>query len=57
MFLCRNDRSQKASCLPPRLGHTKCYNNILEGFGDDIGATGHRGNVGGWRKAGLPWRS
>jgi hypothetical protein len=30
--------------------------NILEGFEGDIDANGHRGQLGGWRKQGLPWR-
>jgi hypothetical protein len=29
--------------------------NILEGFEGDLDANGHRGTVGGWRKASLPW--
>jgi hypothetical protein len=29
--------------------------NILEGFEGDKDANGHRNNIGGWRKAGLPW--
>ena len=28
--------------------------NILEGFEGDADAQGHRGNLGGWRKRGLP---
>lgn len=30
--------------------------NILEGFEGDVDADGHRGTLGGWRQAGLPWR-
>jgi rhodanese-related sulfurtransferase len=30
--------------------------NILEGFEGDADAQGHRGNRGGWRMRGLPWR-
>ncbi len=57
MFLCRSGvRSQKAACLATEAGYSECY-NILEGFEGDIDATGQRGRVGGWRKAGLPWRS
>ena len=57
MFLCRSGvRSQKAACLATEAGYTECY-NILEGFEGDIDATGQRGKIGGWRKAGLPWKS
>ena len=30
--------------------------NILEGFEGDPDAQAHRGNKGGWRMRGLPWR-
>jgi hypothetical protein len=30
--------------------------NVLEGFEGDKDPEGHRGNLGGWRQAGLPWR-
>jgi sulfur dioxygenase len=30
--------------------------NILEGFEGDPDTHGHRGNRGGWRARGLPWR-
>jgi rhodanese-related sulfurtransferase len=57
MFLCRSGvRSQKAACLATEAGYSGCY-NILEGFEGDIDATGQRGKIGGWRKAGLPWKS
>ena len=35
-------------------GFAKCY-NLAEGFEGDHDAQGHRGKVGGWKHAGLPW--
>jgi len=36
------------------IGFTEAY-NILEGFEGDKDENGHRGNVSGWKAAGLPW--
>ncbi len=56
MFLCRSGgRSHGAAALAAEAGYSNAY-NILEGFEGDIDANGHRNTVGGWRKAGLPWR-
>ena len=55
LFLCRSGaRSDGAARLATEAGYGDCY-NILEGFEGDKDANGHRGNIGGWRKAGLPW--
>lgn len=55
LFLCRSGvRSIGAAAAAVEAGYTNCY-NILEGFEGDKDANGHRGNIGGWRKAGLPW--
>ena len=55
MFLCRSGvRSIGAAAAATGAGYTNCY-NVLEGFEGDKDANGHRGNIGGWRKAGLPW--
>ncbi len=55
MFLCRSGvRSIGAATAATEAGYTNCY-NILEGFEGDKDANGHRNNIGGWRKAGLPW--
>ncbi len=57
LFICRSGvRSQKAAQLAIEAGYTECY-NVLEGFEGDIDASGQRGKIGGWRKAGLPWKS
>ena len=55
MFLCRSGvRSHAAAEAASREGWREVY-NVLEGFEGDKDAEGHRGTVGGWRKAGLPW--
>jgi rhodanese-related sulfurtransferase len=55
VFLCRSGvRSIGAATAATEAGYGDCY-NILEGFEGDKDADGHRGNIGGWRQAGLPW--
>lgn len=55
LFLCRSGvRSIGAANAAVEVGYNNSY-NILEGFEGDKDANGHRGNIGGWRKAGLPW--
>jgi rhodanese-related sulfurtransferase len=55
MFLCRSGvRSHHAAIAATQAGWQEAY-NILEGFEGDKDTEGHRGKLGGWRKAGLPW--
>jgi rhodanese-related sulfurtransferase len=55
LFLCRSAvRSHNAAALAATHGYEHAY-NILEGFEGDLDPQGHRGMLGGWRKAGLPW--
>lgn len=55
VLLCRSGvRSVAAATRAAQLG-LQAY-NILEGFEGDVDANGHRGNLGGWRKQGLPWK-
>lgn len=57
MFICRSGaRSHLAAAAACAAGYTGSY-NVLEGFEGEVDPQGHRGTVGGWRKAGLPWRS
>ena len=57
LLICRSGvRSHHAACLASDAGYTECY-NVLEGFEGSLDANGQRGHVGGWRLAGLPWRS
>lgn len=56
LFLCRSGvRSRHAAKLASENGYHACF-DILEGFEGDKDDHGHRNTVGGWRKAGLPWR-
>lgn len=55
LFVCRSGaRSSQAAAMAASAGFAACY-NILEGFEGDKDAQGHRGGVGGWKAAGLPW--
>lgn len=55
VLLCRSGvRSIAAARRATELG-LEAY-NILEGFEGDPDSHGHRGNLGGWRFHGLPWR-
>ena len=56
MFICRSGkRSHWAAAAATQAGFPDCY-NVLEGFEGDRDAHEHRGKLGGWRVAGLPWR-
>ena len=55
LFLCRSGvRSRYAAEAATKAGYQRCY-NVLEGFEGDRNAEGHRGIIGGWKVAGLPW--
>lgn len=55
LFLCRSGaRSSAAAAAAAQAGWPDSY-NVLEGFEGDRDAEQHRGTLGGWRKAGLPW--
>ena len=55
LFLCRSGaRSAAAAGLMTALGYGQCY-NIAEGFEGDPDSARHRGQVNGWKVAGLPW--
>lgn len=55
LFLCRSGvRSRHAAAAMSDAGFPNCF-NVLEGFEGDKDAAGHRGTVGGWKAAGLPW--
>ncbi|MCG9081104.1 rhodanese-like domain-containing protein [Laribacter hongkongensis] len=54
VLLCRSGvRSHAAAECLAGLGYTAF--NILEGFEGDRDAAGQRGQLGGWRRRGLPW--
>ena len=55
LFICRSgQRSRHAAISITRLGFSRCY-NVAEGFEGDCDGARHRGSVGGWKVAGLPW--
>jgi rhodanese-related sulfurtransferase len=55
VLLCRSGvRSISAAKRATELG-VEAY-NILEGFEGNPDEQGHRGQIGGWRKRGLPWK-
>ena len=55
-LLCRSGvRSKHAAILLTSLGYLHCY-NVAGGFEGDKDDSGHRGNSGGWKHAGLPWK-
>ena len=55
LFLCRSGvRSHGAAAAAAQAGWRESY-NVLEGFEGAKNAEQHRGAVGGWRRAGLPW--
>lgn len=54
-LICRSgQRSASAAAALTQAGFENCY-NVAEGFEGDKDADGHRGSVGGWKHAGLPW--
>lgn len=54
-FLCRSGvRSAAAARALTAQGYARCY-NITGGFEGDLDAQRHRGQVNGWKLAGLPW--
>jgi len=55
LFICRSGaRSKSAAISCAAAGFTRCH-NVAEGFEGDRNADGHRGEVSGWKKRGLPW--
>jgi rhodanese-related sulfurtransferase len=55
LLLCRSAvRSDAAARAATAAGFTRVY-NVLEGFEGKRNAAGHRGELDGWRKHGLPW--
>lgn len=55
LFLCRSgQRSDDAARAAAAAGYSMAF-NMLEGFEGPKDTAGHRGTLGGWRRAGLPW--
>jgi rhodanese-related sulfurtransferase len=55
-FVCRSGaRSLSAAKAMADAGYTRCR-NVAEGFEGPLDADQKRGQVSGWKAAGLPWR-
>jgi rhodanese-related sulfurtransferase len=55
VFICRSGgRSLSAAKLAVQNGFAVCH-NLAGGFEGDLDSFHHRGQVGGWKRAGLPW--
>lgn len=55
LLICRSGaRSRSAAMALTAAGFGPCY-NVAEGFEGDRDGELHRGSVGGWKMAGLPW--
>jgi rhodanese-related sulfurtransferase len=54
-FICRSgSRSKRAAQAMVATGYPRCR-NVAEGFEGPLDADHHRGRIGGWKAAGLPW--
>ena len=55
LCICRSGaRSAAAASALTAAGYTNAW-NVAEGFEGDKDPQGHRGTMGGWKAAGLPW--
>jgi rhodanese-related sulfurtransferase len=55
LLLCRSGARSKAAAMAlTQAGFGPCF-NVAEGFEGDRDGDLHRGSVGGWKAAGLPW--
>ena len=54
-FICRSGaRSHAAALAMTAAGYGPCF-NVADGFEGPLDQERHRGRVGGWKAAGLPW--
>jgi rhodanese-related sulfurtransferase len=55
LFICRSGaRSRQAAIAMTSGGWAPCF-NVSDGFEGPLDPRRHRGDIGGWRAAGLPW--
>ena len=55
-FICRSGaRSLSAGQAAQAAGFPHAF-NVADGFEGPLDAEGHRGQLGGWKAAGLPWK-
>lgn len=55
VLLCRSGVRSVAAAKKATAMGLQAY-NILQGFEGEVDAKGQRGNLGGWRRQGLPWQ-
>jgi rhodanese-related sulfurtransferase len=54
-FICRSGgRSRLAALTMAAAGYSRCR-NVADGFEGPLDPQRHRGRIGGWKSAGLPW--
>ena len=54
-FICRSGaRSKRAAQAMTAAGYGRCH-NVADGFEGPLDQDRHRGRIGGWKAAGLPW--
>lgn len=56
VFLCRSGKRSDAAATAAAAAGFDCVLNVIGGFEGDLDEQGQRGKLGGWRKAGLPWK-
>jgi len=56
VFLCRSGKRSDAAATAAAAAGFGCVLNVIGGFEGDLDEQGQRGKLGGWRKAGLPWK-
>jgi rhodanese-related sulfurtransferase len=55
LFICRSGaRSRAAAIAMTAAGYRRCY-NVAHGFEGNPDEARHRGQIAGWKAAGLPW--
>jgi rhodanese-related sulfurtransferase len=56
LFLCRSGARSRATAVAlAAQGFSQAF-NVAGGFEGDPDGERHRGNINGWKAAGLPWR-
>ncbi len=56
VFLCRSGKRSDAAATAAAAAGFDCVLNVIGGFEGDLDEHGQRGKLGGWRKAGMPWK-
>ncbi len=56
VFLCRSGKRSDAAATAAAAAGFGCVLNVIGGFEGELDEQGQRGKLGGWRKAGMPWK-